>query len=404
MPSLTHDSESVAKRKACLTASACTMARTANSHAALCRRTTSRGCARACPISQPPRKKAVMSGTCVTEPHVLCDTCGTTVITPLEETHTCSYCGETFHDDTPPTCLSCGTTCCQECEQNYLAFCNECGLNVCIDCMNTCGRCDEPVCDECKNVCDVCYCAYCKQCWEEHEESNCCDYCKPQYHYPDTIHPRYVGQSFLFGIEIEIDGTHDDTRMKQSPLIAGWCPDQSLKQTNSREYQTHPLRADSDTMRQLRELIAQIPDTEGNAGGHIHIQRTPRQTPSRWYWALDALDEYQAYELNMRHVDEDNNTWCQLIHGGYKGKNTAINAKHTNTIELRTFGAWHENTVDMLQPAIHWIHTMWRLFEKYPIGTLTINDIQATAHTAYCASFPTPPTRTQRYLAHKQSL
>lgn len=53
----------------------------------------------------------------------------------------------------------------------------------------------------------------------------------------------------------------------------------------------------------------------------MHLRRTNRQTPSRWYWALKGLSDQQARNLNMRHTT--NNRWCELIHGDYAGKHTA---------------------------------------------------------------------------------
>ena len=89
---------------------------------------------------------------------------------------------------------------------------------------------------------------------------------------------------------------------------------------------------------EIRRLVERIAtDTDNTlSGGHMHISRTGRQTPARWYWALEALDETQCEALNMRHMTDTR--WCELIHGDYCGKDTAINDTHRHTIEFRTFG------------------------------------------------------------------
>lgn len=40
----------------------------------------------------------------------------------------------------------------------------------------------------------------------------------------------------------------------------------------------------------LKRIVEDIPEYGDNAGGHIHVARTPNQCASRWYWALRGLD------------------------------------------------------------------------------------------------------------------
>ena len=116
------------------------------------------------------------------------------------------------------------------------------------------------------------------------------------------------------------------------------------------------------------------------SGGHMHISRTGRQTPARWYWALEALDGTQCEALNMRHMTDTR--WCELIHGDYCGKDTAINDTHRHTIEFRTFGPWHHDTAGRLDAAVHYMHAMWRFFQKFPVPKLKTRDIQAMSRVA----------------------
>lgn len=194
---------------------------------------------------------------------------------------------------------------------------------------------------------------------------------EPQYVYPYAFGN---GDQFTFGIEIEVESGLSEDVVKEiadSDIIAGWDNDQSLE-TNGVELQTNIL-----TMAELptvQQIVESIPDYGENAGGHIHVARTPNQCASRWYWALRGLDSRQCVNLNMRHMSDD--YWCQLTHGEYSGKHTAVNNEHQNTIELRTFDCWYEGTAAKLAPAVKWIRAMWRFFEKHPRGTISADAIE----------------------------
>lgn len=179
---------------------------------------------------------------------------------------------------------------------------------------------------------------------------------------------------FTFGVEIEIESELDADFVESvtnSDLIAGWDKDQSLG-ANGVELQTNIL--DMSKLPALRNLVECIPDHGDDAGGHIHVARTVNQCASRWYWALRGLDESQCERLNMRHLSDD--YWCALNHGDYVGKHTAVNAEHQDTIELRTFDCWYEDSASKLVPAVKWIRAMWRFFEKHPRGTVKAETIE----------------------------
>ena len=192
-----------------------------------------------------------------------------------------------------------------------------------------------------------------------------------EYTYP---YENVCGGQFTFGIEIEIESELDDDfveTVENSDLIAGWDHDQSLD-ANGVELQTNIL--DMSKLNALQKFVRDIPCYGENAGGHIHVSRTAKQCASRWYWALHGLDEEQCERLNMRHMSDDH--WCSLNHGDYRGKHTAINDEHRDTIELRTFGCWYEDSASKLVPAIRWIRGMWRFFEKHPLGTVKASAIE----------------------------
>nr|DAN24272.1 MAG TPA: putative cytoplasmic protein [Caudoviricetes sp.] len=197
----------------------------------------------------------------------------------------------------------------------------------------------------------------------------------------DAKEPSYVypyafgnGNQFTFGVEIELESELSDDfveNVTNSDIIAGWGEDASLEH-NGVELQSNIL--DMSKLPDLQRIVEGIPEYGDNAGGHIHVARTPNQCASRWFWALHGLDAAQCRLLNMRHIDDD--YWCSLTHGEYTGKHTAVNDEHADTIELRTFDCWYEGTADRLVPAVKWIRAMWRFFEKHPRGTVSASLIE----------------------------
>lgn len=223
---------------------------------------------------------------------------------------------------------------------------------------------------------------------------------EPEYTYPYAFGD---GEQFTFGIEIEIESSLSEDFVKnvtESDIIAGWDNDQSLDAHNGVELQTDIL-----TMAQLPEvqrIVEGIPDYGKDAGGHIHVARTPNQCASRWYWALRGLDGAQCERLNMRHMS--GNYWCELKHGAYVGKHTAVNNEHQDTIELRTFDCWYDGTAAKLVPAVKWIRAMWRFFEKHPRGTTTADTIEKYASCMADNVVDTPqPTLAERLDAARRA-
>ena len=149
----------------------------------------------------------------------------------------------------------------------------------------------------------------------------------------------------------------------------------SLENRNGVELQSNILNM--SMLSDLQRIIEGIPEYGDNAGGHIHVARTPNQCASRWFWALHGLDAAQCRLLNMRHIDDD--YWCTLTHGEYTGKHTAVNDEHADTIELRTFDCWYEGSADKLVPAVKWIRAMWRFFERHPRGTVSASFVERYA-------------------------
>lgn len=215
-----------------------------------------------------------------------------------------------------------------------------------------------------------------------------CDYHCPRHRgaeaFMDAKEPSYVhpyafgnGDQFTFGVEIELESELSDDfveNVTDSDIIAGWDKDASLER-NGVELQSNILNMSE--LPDLQRIVEGIPEYGENAGGHIHVARTPNQCASRWYWALRGLNAAQCRLLNMRHIDDD--FWCALTHGEYTGKHTAVNDEHADTIELRTFDCWYEGTANKLVPAVKWIRAMWRFFERHPRGTVTASLIERYA-------------------------
>ena len=228
--------------------------------------------------------------------------------------------------------------------------------------------CDAVLCGDCGDVRDDNYCP------RHRGNELLTDSMAPEYTYPYAF---VGGHQFTFGVEIEIESELSDDFVENvtgSDIIAGWDKDASLER-NGVELQSNIL--DMSRLSDLKQIVEGIPECGDNAGGHIHVARTPNQCASRWYWALRGLDASQCRLLNMRHLGDD--YWCALTHGEYTGKHTAINDEHADTIELRTFDCWYEGTADNLVPAVKWIRAMWRFFEKYPRGTVSASFIERYA-------------------------
>lgn len=254
---------------------------------------------------------------------------------------------------------------------NEEEWCAQCGTPIdpdggdhyCCDMFD----CEAVLCDHCGGslACDGYYCP-------QHRGSETLMGSKEaEYVYPYAFGD---GNQFTFGVEIELeaplpaDFVEDVTN---SDIIAGWDKDASLER-NGVELQSNIL--DMSKLPALKHIVEGIPEYGENAGGHIHVARTDNQCASRWYWALRGLSAYQCRLLNMRHIDDD--YWCTLTHGKYTGKHTAVNNEHADTIELRTFDCWYEGSANKLIPAVKWIRAMWRLFEKYPRGTIGASSIE----------------------------
>lgn len=251
-----------------------------------------------------------------------------------------------------------------------------------------CAQCGTPIDPDGSEYycCDVFWCdaVLCENCGG----SMICGYYCPRHRgnelLTDSMEPSYVypyafenGGQFTFGVEIEIESELSDDfaeDVANSDIIAGWDKDASLE-WNGVELQSDILNMSK--LPALQRIVEDIPEYGENAGGHIHVARTPNQCASRWYWALHGLDAAQCRLLNMRHIDDD--YWCTLTHGEYTGKHTAVNDEHANTLELRTFDCWYKGSANRLVPAVKWIRAMWRFFEKHPRGTVSASLIERYA-------------------------
>lgn len=258
--------------------------------------------------------------------------------------------------------------------ENEDEWCAQCGTPIDPNSGNYYGcdayGCNAVLCDYCGGsmTCDGDYCPRHRgnDMFSESKEA--------EYIYPYAFGD---GDQFTFGVEIELEselGGEFVEAVADSDMIAGWDEDSSLGE-NGVELQTNIL--DMSKLSALLQLVEGIPDYGDDAGGHIHVARTANQCASRWFWALRGLDASQCERLNMRHMSDD--YWCQLNHGEYEGKNTAVNDEHRDTIELRTFDCWYEGSARKLVPAVKWIRAMWRFFEKHPRGTLKTGVIERYA-------------------------
>lgn len=280
--------------------------------------------------------------------------------------------------------------------EDEAAWCAQCGTpidpgSVYYDCDAYC--CDAILCETCGGTSgDDCYCP------RHRGNGLLTSPMEAEYTYPYALGD---GDRFTFGVEVEIESELDadfTEDVSQSSVIAGWGNDPSLGRDGIE------LQSDILTMANLpslRELIERIPDYGEDAGGHIHVARTPHQCAGRWYWALHGLDGAQCERLNMRHMS--NGYWCELKHGEYGGKHTAVNDEHKDTIELRTFDCWYAGSADKLVPAVKWVRAMWRFFEKHPRGTIGADTIEryASCMADNVVDTPRPTLEERRAAAHR---
>ena len=257
-------------------------------------------------------------------------------------------------------------------------WCSQCGTPIDTD-GGDYYRCDVYECPAvlCENCGDSVTCD--RYCPRHRGNELLTDSMAPEYTYPYVFKG---GHQFTFGVEIEIESDLSDEfaeNVTDSSIIAGWDRDASLE-GNGVELQSNIL--DMSKLPALRRIVEGIPEYGENAGGHIHVARTPNQCASRWYWALRGL---------MRHLGDD--YWCALTHGEYTGKHTAINDEHADTIELRTFDCWYAGTADELVPAVKWIRAMWRFFERHPRGTVSASFIERYASCMADNVTDTPASR-----------
>ena len=255
--------------------------------------------------------------------------------------------------------------------------------------------------------CDAILCEHCGD--SPARDSHYCPHHHGAETFMDTKEPSYVypyasenGNQFTFGVEIELESELSDDfveNVANSNIIAGWNKDASLE-WNGIELQSDILNMTK--LPALQRIIEGIPEYGENAGGHIHVSRTPNQRASRLYWALHGLNGSQCERLNMRHLDDDH--WCSLTHGEYTGKHTAVNDEHADTIELRTFDCWYEGTANKLVPAVKWIRAMWRFFEKHPHGTVSANLIERYASCMADNMIDTPHRTLDERLAMARSV
>lgn len=296
-------------------------------------------------------------------------------------------------DEPDPEAAHCGY--CMSPTRPIVGRCHHCGTPICRICASKCVGCGHIFCTDCRIICDTCGGPVCAQCaqYPRYEDEPWCPTCyahemdslAPEYHDPYQDVPG--SEHLTIGLEIEVDGPHDHQAFVDSDLIAGWCMDGSLDR-DGWEYQTQPLDTDPQTLSRLHDLIAGIVPrkSQENAGGHIHISRASGQYATNWACALDGLDANQAAWLNMRHQNPEQNRWCRYT-DYYHGKEVAVNDDHDDTIELRTFGPWNADSAEQLLPAIKWIKTMWRLFQRHP-DSLTEEDIEAASRTAWADAVP----------------
>lgn len=267
---------------------------------------------------------------------------------------------------------------------------------LCSDCAVRCDVCDDPLCSDCEYRCEDCDCALCYECVYDFADdyaycSDCWNSRRQEPYYADS--PCWLKMQEHKHMAHHRARNRNQRRARPEPTQGKPAHRGLVHRFEPRRRGTRILtREDFDAIYGLVRGIHTESREPDKAGGHMHLRRTSRQTPSRWYWALKGLSDQQARNLNMRHTS--NNRWCELTHGDYDGKHTAVNGCHENTIELRTFARWDETTAHRLIPALEWASHMWRHFESHDLYQLKTADImRESARSAYQTPRTTPAMR-----------
>ena len=247
-----------------------------------------------------------------------------------------------------------------------------------------CEDCDCALCYECVYDFADDY-AYCSDCWNSRRQ-------EPYYaDSPCWLKMQEHKHMLTIGLEIEINGAHGQSRLKESPLIALVHRFEPRRRgTRIPDANPHPR----GLRRHLRTRARNPHRIKGTRQGWRAHAPAPHEPPDPQplVLALKGLSDQQARNLNMRHTS--NNRWCELTHGDYDGKHTAVNGCHENTIELRTFARWDETTAHRLIPALEWASHMWRHFESHDLYQLKTADImRESARSAYQTPRTTPAMR-----------
>lgn len=219
--------------------------------------------------------------------------------TPARDTHQCAACHVTLCESCVETCHDCGVGLCHGCYEECQCaetLCHDCALPcsacgrmlLCSDCAVRCDVCDDPLCSDCEYRCEDCDCALCYECVYDLDGdyaycSDCWNSRRQEPYYADSpcwLKMQEHKHMLTIGLEIEINGAHGQSRLKESPLIAGWCTDLSLDD-EGREYQTRILtREDFDAIYGLVRGIHTESREPDKAGGHMHLRRTSARPPA----------------------------------------------------------------------------------------------------------------------------
>lgn len=167
--------------------------------------------------------------------------------TPARDTHQCAACHVTLCESCVETCHDCGVGLCHGCYEECQCaetLCHDCALPcsacgrmlLCSDCAVRCDVCDDPLCSDCEYRCEDCDCALCYECVYDLDGdyaycSDCWNSRRQEPYYADSpcwLKMQEHKHMLTIGLEIEINGAHGQSRLKESPLIAGWCTDLSL--------------------------------------------------------------------------------------------------------------------------------------------------------------------------------
>ena len=294
----------------------------------------------------------------------LCGDCAGT------ETVECG-CGNTVCDDCARTCNECGSRMCGDCTY----CCEHCEHSLCEDCGYRCRMCDDRLCSDCQEYCEQCDERYCPYCYERHACANTQDPC-----YrgpvrgaarPRAVHLRTGNRS----------GRQPRHRHAQEPqahrrLVPGrQPPPRRLPRIPERTHDHEPTHGNPPTRRTHRHRHRQ------HAVGRAHAHQ-PHRPADPGPLVLGAGSARRDPMRGAEHAPHDRHPLVRAHPRRLLRQGPPPSTTRTATPSNSERSARGTTTPPEARRRVHYMHAMWRFFQKFPVPKLKTRDIRAMSRVA----------------------